>query len=686
MGILHTISSPADLKALDPGDLDELCAEIRQLLIEKVSATGGHLGPNLGVVELTVALHRVFDSPREPLIFDTSHQAYVHKILTGRADQFDTLRQKGGLSGYTCRAESEHDWTESSHASAALSVADGMSKAFALGGEPHRNVVAVVGDGAMTGGMVWEALNNIATGRDRNVVIVVNDNGRSYSPTIGGFADALADLRMLRTYDRVMEQGKTTLKSLGWVGERTFEALHAFKEGVKSQVLPDQMFPELGIKYIGPVNGHNLKALGNVLRYAREFEGPIIVHAVTEKGRGFAPAATESPDLMHSTGVIDPVTGKSRKVAGPSWTSAFSAELVRAGARRPDLVAITAAMGGPTGLSAFNDKFPSRFYDVGIAEQHAVTSAAGMSLAGLHPVVALYSTFLNRGFDQLLMDVGLLNRPVTFVLDRAGVTGSDGASHNGVWDLTITSLVPGLRLAAPRDGQQLVELFDEAIEVTDGPTVVRFPKGEKPADIPALRRTAGGTDVLFETGPIDDAARGAAGADAAGAADGAEDGAEDGAAVDAAVGADGAEVADVEEATDPFQLLVVSFGALAGTVLEAVDGLAGRVDRGGDVAVTVLDPRWISPVRAELLEAAAGADLVVTVEDGVIRGGVGSQLAEAMQAAEIDTPVRHLAFPDIYPLHASRGQLLAEVGLDAEGMRSSIEGWVTSLADDPRQR
>ena len=472
---------------------------------------------------------------------------------------------------------------------------------------------------------------------------------------------------MLRTYDRVMEQGKSTLKSLGWVGERTFEALHAFKEGVKSQVLPDQMFPELGIKYIGPVNGHNLKALGNVLRYAREFEGPIIVHAVTEKGRGFAPAATESPDLMHSTGVIDPVTGKSRKVAGPSWTSAFSAELVRAGARRPDLVAITAAMGGPTGLSAFNDKFPSRFYDVGIAEQHAVTSAAGMSLAGLHPVVALYSTFLNRGFDQLLMDVGLIDRAVTFVLDRAGVTGSDGASHNGVWDMAITSLVPGLRLAAPRDGQQLVELFDEAIEVSDGPTVVRFPKGEKPSDIPTLRRTDGGTDVLVETGPIDDAARGDAGADAA-----------------AAVG--GAEGAAAEEAADPFQLLVVSIGALAGTVLEAVDGLENRVDRGGDVAVTVLDPRWVSPVRAELLEAAAGADLVVTVEDGVIRGGIGSQLAEAMQAAEIDTPVRHLAFPDVYPLHASRGQLLSEVGLDAEGMRTSIEGWITSLADDPRQR
>ncbi|AIG64034.1 1-deoxy-D-xylulose-5-phosphate synthase [Corynebacterium atypicum] len=630
MGILHTISSPADLKALQPQQLEELCGEIRQMLIEKVSASGGHLGPNLGVVELTTALHYVFDSPREPLIFDTSHQSYVHKILTGRAGQFDTLRKKGGLSGYTSRAESEHDWTESSHASAALSYADGMSKAFALGGEPHRNVVAIVGDGAMTGGMCWESLNNIAAGRDRNVVIIVNDNGRSYSPTIGGFADALADLRMLRTYDRVMEQGKTTLKSLGWVGERTFEALHAFKEGVKSQVLPDQMFPELGIKYVGPVNGHNLKALTNVLRYAQEYEGPIIVHVVTEKGRGFAPAATESPDLMHSTGAIDPVTGQALTASRPGWTEVFARELVAAGAVRDDLVAITAAMAGPTGLQPFAERFPARFFDVGIAEAHAVTSAAGLALAGLHPVVALYSTFLNRGFDQLLMDVGLLGCPVTFVLDRSGVTGSDGASHNGVWDMVITSLVPGLKLAAPRDGAQLGELFREAIAI-DAPTAVRFPKGDRPEDIPALRRTPGGVDVLVEN-------------------EGARD-------------------------DDAVNLVVVSIGALAGNVLQAVDGL----DSG--IAVTVVDPRWAAPVNPELLELASSADLVVTVEDGLVRGGIGSQLSEALNAAEIDTPVRNLAFPDVYPDHESRSELLADVGLDAEGIRGALTGWVAALAD-----
>lgn len=636
MGILHTISSPADLKQLDPNERDQLCEEIREFLVRKVSASGGHLGPNLGVVELTVALHYVFDSPREPIIFDTSHQSYVHKILTGRAGQFDSLRKKDGLSGYTDRAESEHDWTESSHASASLSYADGMSKAFALAGEPERNVVAVVGDGAMTGGMVWEALNNIAAGRDRNVVIVVNDNGRSYSPTIGGFADALADLRMLRTYDRVMEQGKSTLKSLGWVGERTFEALHAFKEGVKSQVLPDQMFPELGIKYVGPVNGHNLKALTNVLQYAQQYQGPIIVHAVTEKGRGFAPAATESPDFMHTTGVIDPVTGKTQKVAGPSWTSVFSAELLEAAARRQDLVAITAAMAGPTGLQPFSERFPERFYDVGIAEAHAVTSAAGLALAGAHPVVALYSTFLNRGFDQLLMDVGLLNAAVTFVLDRSGVTGSDGASHNGVWDMVIASMVPGLKLAAPRDGSQLAEQFGEAIEVSDGPTVVRFPKGDKPADIPALRRTPGGMDVLSDTAPSGEDAEG--------------------------------------EAAAP-DVLIVSIGALAGALLEAVDEVSDRAH------IRVVDPRWVAPVNPELIEAAAGVDLVVTVEDGLVRGGIGSQLAEALGAAEVDTPVRHLAFPDRYPRHQSRGELLDEVGLSAPKMAAAIEDWIDQLAD-----
>ena len=628
MGILSGLSSPADLKALDPELLDDLAAEIRELLVSKVSVTGGHLGPNLGVVELTIALHRAFESPDEPIIFDTSHQSYVHKMLTGRADRFDTLRQKGGLSGYTDRGESEHDWTESSHASASLSYADGLAKGLELAGRGERNVVAVVGDGALTGGMCWEALNNIAEG-NRNVIVIVNDNGRSYSPTIGGFATNLSNLRMQHGYDELMEQGKKRLKEMGWVGERTFEALAAFKEGVKSQLLPTEMFADLGMKYIGPVNGHDLKALDNALSYARDYDGPLIVHTVTEKGHGFAPAVNNVADQMHSTGAIDPVTGEpKKKSASPGWTSEFSKELVALGERRQDVVAITAAMAGPTGLQAFADTYPRRYFDVGIAEAHAVTSAAGLAMTGLHPVVALYSTFLNRGFDQLLMDVGLLSLPVTLVLDRSGVTGSDGASHNGVWDLAIASIVPGIRIAAPRDGQQLRELFGEAVEVDDGPTIVRFPKGSMPAEIGAEIRLADGTEVLRYTDSTDDAPT----------------------------------------------VLLVAVGAFGATALEAADALAEE-----GVGVTVVDPRWVYPVAGSIVELADDHDLVVVAEDGIERGGIGSAVAEALSAAQVDVPVRHLAFPNIFPKHATRDELLADVGLDAAGMTGSIRGWVDAL-------
>ncbi|WP_291313725.1 1-deoxy-D-xylulose-5-phosphate synthase [Corynebacterium sp. UBA2622] len=639
MGLLDTIESPADLKALSLAELRELADEIRVLLIEKVSATGGHLGPNLGVVELTIALHYVFDSPGEPIIFDTSHQSYVHKILTGRAGLFDTLRKKDGLSGYTSRAESEHDWTESSHASAALSYADGLSKAKRLAGLGHKNVVAVVGDGALTGGMCWEALNNIAGG-DRNVVIVVNDNGRSYSPTIGGFANnlthlrsQLAAIRIQPGYDEVMESGKKTLKSMGWVGERAFDALHALKEGVKYQVLPTEMFPELGMKYVGPVEGHDLKALTNALSYAHKYQGPVIIHVVTEKGHGFAPAVNNIADQMHSTGAIDPVTGEALTAAVPGWTSVFSEELLRAAHERDDIVAVTAAMAGPTGLTPFGDKFPERFFDVGIAEQHAITSAAGMALGGLHPVVAIYSTFLNRGFDQLLMDVGLLNQPVTIVLDRSGVTGSDGASHNGVWDLAITSIVPGIRVAAPRDPARLREEFREAISDETGPTVVRFPKGNVGADIDAIERLPGGVDVLARP---------------------------EGVASD-----------------NELDVLVVAVGSFA----EQAVSLAAQVKDGG-IRTTVVDPRWVIPVNPELIDMAAGADMVVVYEDGVVRGGIGSALAEALSAAEVDTPVRSLAFPDIFPPHGSRAELLEEYGLDAASAAGSVRAWAEALARD----
>lgn len=626
-------------------ELDRLARDIREFLIQKVSATGGHLGPNLGVVELTIALHAVFDSPEEPIIFDTSHQSYVHKILTGRAGQFDTLRQRDGLSGYTSRSESEHDWTESSHASAALSYADGLSKAKVLHGNGDKNVVAVVGDGALTGGMCWEALNNIAEG-DRNVVIVVNDNGRSYSPTIGGFARNLDDLksqiaqiRIQPGYDDVMEQGKKTLKSMGWVGERAFGALQAVKEGIKHQVVPTQVFQDLGLKYVGPIEGHDIGALMTAFAYAKQHDGPLIIHVATEKGHGFAPAVNNEADQMHSTGVIDPVTGEALGKAGPGWTSVFSEELLRAAHDREDIVALTAAMAGPTGLTPFAEKFPSRFFDVGIAEQHAVTSASGMALGGLHPVVAIYSTFLNRAFDQLLMDVALIKQPVTLVLDRAGVTGSDGASHNGVWDMAITSIAPGIRIAAPRDADRLREEFREAIAVEDGPTVVRFPKGDVGPSIEAVRRTPGGCDILVEPkAELENS------------------------------GDDGA----VE--TEAPHVLIVAVGEFAENAVHIAEQLNGEGHR-----VTVVDPRWIVPVNPELVELADSADMVVVYEDGVVRGGIGSAIAEVLSAAEVDTPLRHLAFPDVFPKHASRSQLIASVGLDAESARQSVEAWIANL-------
>lgn len=629
MGILNSISTPADLKALNDEDLDALAKEIRTFLVDKVAATGGHLGPNLGVVELTIGLHRVFDSPQDPIIFDTSHQSYVHKILTGRAKDFDSLRQKDGLSGYTCRAESEHDWTESSHASAALSYADGLSKAKQLDGDTTHSVVAVVGDGALTGGMCWEALNNIAAGKDRKVVVVVNDNGRSYSPTIGGFAENLAGLRMQPFYDRFMEKGKTSLKSMGWVGERTFEALHAFKEGVKSTVIPTEMFPELGMKYVGPVDGHNQKAVDNALKYAHDYDGPIIVHMVTEKGRGYAPAEQDLDELMHSTGVIDPLTGAPKSASKPGWTSVFSDELVKIGAQNENVVAITAAMAGPTGLSKFEANFPNRFFDVGIAEQHAVTSAAGLALGGKHPVVAIYSTFLNRAFDQLLMDVGMLNQPVTLVLDRSGVTGSDGASHNGVWDMALTSIVPGVQVAAPRDEDSLRELLNEAISIDDGPTVVRFPKGDLPTPIVAIDTLEDGVDVLaYEDATEDDAP----------------------------------------------SVLIVVVGERATVALE----VASRIKQHG-VNVTVVDPRWIVPIPQSLVALSDDHDLVITIEDGVIHGGVGSLLSDALNASEVDTPRRQIAVPQKYLDHASRNEVLADYGLDADGIETTVVGWLDSL-------
>jgi 1-deoxy-D-xylulose-5-phosphate synthase len=623
VSLLRSLRSPVDLKALPADQLPALAAEIRDELVTSVARTGGHLGPNLGAVELTIALHRVFDSPREPIVFDTGHQSYVHKMLTGRVEGFERLRQRGGLSGYPCRAESEHDWVENSHASTSLSYADGLAKAFAVRGQ-KRPVVAVIGDGALTGGMAWEALNNIATAHDRPVVIVVNDNGRSYSPTIGGVADALATLRLRPGYEQALLQVRQALQRAPVLGSALYDALHAIKKGLKDVLSPQGMFEDLGLKYIGPVDGHDVEVMESALRRARSFGGPVIVHAVTTKGFGYPPAETDQIDAWHATGVFDPDSGASA-AAARDWTAAFSDELVRIGAERSDVVAITAAMLHPTGLAAFAERFPDRTFDVGIAEQHALTSAAGLAMGGLHPVVAVYSTFLNRAFDQLLMDVALHRQPVTVVLDRAGVTGTDGASHNGMWDMSILSVVPGVRLAAPRDEPTLREALREAVAVNDGPTVVRFPKGAPPVDLPALERR----------GPVDVLRRGSR-----------------------------------EE------VLLVAVGSMVPTCLAAAERAA---DHG--IEVTVVDPRWVLPVAPELVELAAAHRLVVTVEDGGRAGGVGTTLTQALQDRGCDVPVRALGLPQEFLEHGSRGQVLADVGLTEQDVARRIAEWAAVVAE-----
>jgi len=622
--MLEQIRGPADLQHLTQSQMSELAQEIREFLIHKVAATGGHLGPNLGVVELTLALHRVFDSPHDPIIFDTGHQSYVHKMLTGRSHDFDTLRKKDGLSGYPSRSESEHDWVESSHASAALSYADGLAKAFELSGHRNRHVVAVVGDGALTGGMCWEALNNIAASR-RPVVIIVNDNGRSYAPTIGGFAEHMAGLRLQPGYERVLEEGRKAVQKVPLIGEICYQCMHSIKAGIKDALSPQVMFTDLGLKYVGPIDGHDEHAVESALRHARGFNAPVIVHVVTRKGMGYAPAENDEADQMHSCGVIDPETGLATSVPGPGWTSAFSDALIGYAARRRDIVAITAAMPGPTGLSDFRKRFPDRFFDVGIAEQHAMTSAAGLAMGGMHPVVAIYSTFLNRAFDQVMMDVALHKLPVTMVLDRSGVTGPDGASHNGMWDLSMLGIVPGMRVAAPRDGTRLREELGEALNIKDGPTAIRFPKGDVGEDIPAVERR-GGVDVL-------------------------------------AVPPDG--MSD--------DVLIVAVGPFAAMALKVAERL-----RNQGIGVTVVDPRWVLPVPEALGELAAAHKLVVTIEDNGVNGGIGSAVSSALRRAEIDVPCRDAGLPQEFFAHASRGEVLAEVGLTDRNIARQITGWVAA--------
>lgn len=619
MSLLPGITGPDAVKALRPEQLPALAQEIRTFLVEAVSRTGGHLGPNLGVVELTIALHRVFDSPRDAIVYDTGHQSYVHKLLTGRHD-FSRLRAAGGMSGYPSRAESVHDVVESSHASSSLSWADGIAKGRALRGEHDRHTVAVIGDGALTGGMAWEALNNIATGHDRRLVVVVNDNERSYAPTIGGLAHHLSTLRTTRGYERFLEWGKSTLQRSGPPGRLAFEALHGVKKGIKDVVAPQGMFEDLGLKYIGPVDGHDVHAMERALRQAKSFGGPVLVHAITVKGKGYPPAIADEADQFHAVGVIDPETGVPVSGSGRSWTSEFSAELVEIGRRRDDVCAITAAMMIPTGLHRFAAEFPERVFDVGIAEQHAVTSAAGLAFTGMHPVVAIYATFLNRAFDQVLMDVALHGAGVTFVLDRAGVTGPDGASHHGMWDLSVLQVVPGVRVAAPRDAARLVEELNEAVAVDDAPTVLRIARDSVPDDIDALERV-GGVDVL---------ARG-----------------------------DGSDV------------LVVAVGSLATMALDVAKRLAAQ-----GISATVVDPRWVLPVDPALVELASGHGLVVTLEDGVRVGGVGARLAQELRDHGVDVPLHDVGIPCGFHDHGSRAEVLERVGLTAQTVARDVAGRV----------
>ncbi|MGA7147559.1 MAG: 1-deoxy-D-xylulose-5-phosphate synthase [Microbacterium sp.] len=619
MSLLSSITEPRDLDALSTAQLQELAAEVREFLIENVSRTGGHLGPNLGVVELTIALHRVFDSPQDPFIFDTGHQSYVHKLLTGRQD-FAGLRSRGGLAGYPQRSESPHDVVESSHASSSLSWADGVSRALTRTGRKDRHVVAVVGDGSLTGGMTWEALNNISDDNDRNLVIVVNDNGRSYAPTIGGMARYLNRVRTAEAYRNLHRGSDTLFRKLGPAARAVYRGVRGGTHGFLSRFTNNAaLYSNLDIKYLGPVDGHDLPTLIETLELAKSYGAPVIVHAITDKGRGYQPALDDEADQFHAVGKIDRLTGKTVGVpsGAQAWTDVFAHELVQVGERRDDVIAMTAAMLRPTGLLPFAQRFPDRVYDVGIAEQHAVASAAGLAFGGLHPVVAIYATFMNRAFDQVLMDVALHRAGVTFVLDRAGVTGPDGPSHHGIWDLAMLQLVPHIRIAAPRDAERLRESLRDAVAVSDAPTVIRFPKGVVSPELPALERLEDGVDVLVRS--------------------------------------------------DAHDVLIVGIGPMAHI---AVD-VAGRL-RDQGIGATVVDPRWAIPVQPSIVELAASHRLVITIEDGIRVGGIGTRVRQVLRESGVDTAVDELGVPDAFIDHASREQILEDAGLTAAKIAQDV--------------
>jgi 1-deoxy-D-xylulose-5-phosphate synthase len=611
--LLEEISGPEDLRALGTNDLDRLCAEIRERLINAVARTGGHLGPNLGVVELTVAMHRVFDSPRDRIVFDTGHQAYVHKMLTGRADLFDTLRQHGGLSGYPSRSESEHDIVENSHASTGLSYALALATARELRGERGK-VVCVIGDGALTGGMAYEALNNIGQ-RQPEMIIILNDNGRSYAPTVGGIAENLGQLRLSPKYERAKVAAGQTLRQLPVVGQSAYGAAKRMKDSLKQLVSPISIFETLGLKYGGPIDGHDVRALEKAMRDAGAYHGPVVIHVVTDKGHGYAPAVDDSIDKFHGVSSFDPSSG-SFSSKPPAWTDVFGEALLEAAEDDDRIVAITAAMASSTGLLPFAARFPDRFFDVGIAEQHAVTFAAGLAMQGLRPVVCIYSTFLQRAFDQVTCDVALHKLPVTFVLDRAGITGDDGASHHGMLDLAYLRLIPGMTVTAPSSPDELRLLLATAL-AHDGPFALRYPRGAAPhAGTVRMRPLSIATMNIARTG-------------------------------------------------DDIALLAV--GKMVGVAAAAAEALSAE-----GIACTVVDARFVKPLDPGIAELAARHPAVLTIEDGTVIGGFGDAVLEALAEAGLSVPIRRLGLPDRFIEHGAQPLLLHKFSLDVDGVIGAV--------------
>src|SRR5690349_9653353 len=610
MALLADINSPSDLKRLNQQQLTQLAAEVRAFLVDHIAKTGGHLSPNLGVVELTFALHRVFDSPTDAIVWDTGHQAYVHKLVTGRAGQFAQLRQAGGLSGYPSRKESEHDFVENSHASTSLSYALGIAEARLRKRRPGF-VIAVIGDGALTGGMAYEALNQIAHLQPPNLIIVINDNGRSYAPTVGGLARHLAQLRVDPRYERIKDDISRLLRDLPLVGSTADQAAYRVKEGLKQLLQPSTMFESLGIKYAGLVDGHDEPALEEVLTRAKRLREPVVVHVVTEKGHGYDPAIDDDIDKLHGVGAFDPLTGRPRSTE-VTYTDVFGDALMSAATRRPEVAAITAAMASSTGLLNFAKEFPERFFDVGICEQHAVTFAAGLAMAGMHPVVCIYSTFLARAFDQTIMDVALHKLPVTFVIDRAGVTGPDGASHHGIFDLSYLRLIPNLKIAAPKDATELCALLETAL-ATDGPVAIRFPSSAIPSapELPVEPLPVGRWEELRKGGDA----------------------------------------------------VIFAVGRMVEVAVEAAERLEVQ-----GVACAVVNARWIKPVDPRLVDWARSHPAVITVEDNVGTGGFGGAVLEALAPHGLAGRVRTLALPDAFLPQGKAADILREHGLDAAGI------------------